>query len=271
MRRLIFPTNLKRKHTPHAQSLVEFALTLPVLLLLVFGIIEFGRILQAWLALENGARFAIRYAVTGNYNPTYCDEAAAALSGKFSPRQVMGESYTTSGTIDFATADASSGVYDCNVSAAWVNAQSWHRTDKTNEEMELLNSVVIDWARLPSIREAALSGAMGLAFDPDEPVTGNYLSFLDTAYDVGSVFGQTYRGSPQLPGYFGFTLCSNRVNEFTGDSFSFNNNVEYYSPNDPATLDDYRFPTFCSLVDASSNFVRHVDDAGGPGNRVCVI
>ena len=75
----------------------------------------------------------------------------------------MGETYTNSGTLDFAAADASSGVYDCRVSSAWVESQSWHSTDKTNEEMELLNSVVIDWERLPSIREAALSGAMGLA------------------------------------------------------------------------------------------------------------
>jgi len=54
-----------------AQSLVEFALALPVLLMLVFGIIEFGRMMQAWLAMENGARFAVRYAITGSYNPTY--------------------------------------------------------------------------------------------------------------------------------------------------------------------------------------------------------
>ena len=47
------------------QGMVEFALALPILLMMVFGIIEFGRLLQAWLALENGARFAVRYAVTG--------------------------------------------------------------------------------------------------------------------------------------------------------------------------------------------------------------
>ena len=63
-----------------AQGLLEFALALPVLLLLVFGIIEFGRLLQAWLALENGARFAVRYAVTGNYDPAYCEGAAYALT-----------------------------------------------------------------------------------------------------------------------------------------------------------------------------------------------
>ena len=43
-----------------AQGIVEFALALPILLTMVFGIIEFGRLLQAWLALENAhvSRFA---------------------------------------------------------------------------------------------------------------------------------------------------------------------------------------------------------------------
>ena len=44
---------------PHrGQTLVEFALTLPILLLLLFGIIEFGRIFQAWVTLQNAARTA---------------------------------------------------------------------------------------------------------------------------------------------------------------------------------------------------------------------
>ena len=59
--------------------MVEFAMALPVLLLVAFGVVEFGRLLQAWLALENGARFAVRYAVTGEFNVAYCDEAGTAL------------------------------------------------------------------------------------------------------------------------------------------------------------------------------------------------
>ena len=70
---------VRRFKAAPAQSMVEFALALPVLLLLTFGVIEFGRLLQAWLALENGARFGARYAVTGEFNVTYCDEAATAL------------------------------------------------------------------------------------------------------------------------------------------------------------------------------------------------
>jgi hypothetical protein len=36
-------------------------------------IIEIARVLHAWMAIENGARTGVRYAVTGEYNPANCD------------------------------------------------------------------------------------------------------------------------------------------------------------------------------------------------------
>jgi hypothetical protein len=47
-------------------------LVLPVMLLAMFMIIELARLLHAWLAVENGARFGIRYAVTGEYDLDHC-------------------------------------------------------------------------------------------------------------------------------------------------------------------------------------------------------
>lgn len=48
------------------QSLVEFALVVPILLLLVLGIMEFGRAYSTSLALQNAAREGARLAVTGS-------------------------------------------------------------------------------------------------------------------------------------------------------------------------------------------------------------
>ncbi len=50
------------------QTLAEFAITLPILLILTFGIVEFGRIFQAWVTLQNAARAGARYASTGQYD-----------------------------------------------------------------------------------------------------------------------------------------------------------------------------------------------------------
>ncbi len=47
------------------QTLVEFALVLPILLLLVIGMLEFARVLNAWLIVSNGAREGARYATVG--------------------------------------------------------------------------------------------------------------------------------------------------------------------------------------------------------------
>lgn len=44
------------------QTLVEFALVLPLLLMLIFGIVEFGRIYSAKLALDHAANVAGREA-----------------------------------------------------------------------------------------------------------------------------------------------------------------------------------------------------------------
>ena len=64
---MIKPPLFQRKRS-RGQSMVEFALTLPVLLLKIMGIVEFARIMHAFLAVQNAARFAARYASSGEYN-----------------------------------------------------------------------------------------------------------------------------------------------------------------------------------------------------------
>lgn len=54
------------------QGLVEFSLILPAMLLILFGIIETARLLHAWITIENGARFGVRYAVTGEFEQGHC-------------------------------------------------------------------------------------------------------------------------------------------------------------------------------------------------------
>lgn len=47
------------------QGLVEMALVLPLLLLILFGIIEFGRVMGAGLVVAHSARDAARYGTVG--------------------------------------------------------------------------------------------------------------------------------------------------------------------------------------------------------------
>ncbi len=56
----------------NAQGMLEFALVLPVLMVMTVGTIEFSRLMFAWVVIENSTRFGIRYAVTGNFDQQYC-------------------------------------------------------------------------------------------------------------------------------------------------------------------------------------------------------
>ncbi|NIM93695.1 MAG: hypothetical protein GTO18_08290 [Anaerolineales bacterium] len=54
------------------QTLVEFAVVLPLLITVLFALIEIARLLHAWVGVENAARFALRYAVTGEWSTEEC-------------------------------------------------------------------------------------------------------------------------------------------------------------------------------------------------------
>jgi hypothetical protein len=65
------PPSFLRRHAK-SQSALEFALAFPILLAIIFGIIDFSMLLGAWLAVENVARQATRVASTGQYDTTLC-------------------------------------------------------------------------------------------------------------------------------------------------------------------------------------------------------
>ena len=52
----------RRRRRERGQSLVELALVIPVFFVLVFGIVDFGLGLKAWITITNSAREAARYA-----------------------------------------------------------------------------------------------------------------------------------------------------------------------------------------------------------------
>jgi Flp pilus assembly protein TadG len=60
-----------RKGRQQGQGIVEFTLALPVVLMLLLGIIEFGRFMIAYIAISSASREAARYgAAVGDYDST---------------------------------------------------------------------------------------------------------------------------------------------------------------------------------------------------------
>ncbi|MBN1373593.1 MAG: pilus assembly protein [Anaerolineaceae bacterium] len=230
-----------QKLSPKAQGLLEFALALPVLLLLVFGIIEFGRLLQAWLALENGARFGVRYAITGEYNRNYCDEAAAVVAPSFGMT-----------TDEMVLQDELDGNLDCRIPA---------NASPPITDWEEKSSALQDWARLPSIRDTAMAGATGVSWRAAS--TGDYVAFLS---NPSNTFKQDNRGNPSLPGYLDIMVCSSRGDQ--DEYFRLDDDPHYY---DNIADDAHLYPMVCQKADSSDHsVVAFIDDAGGPGDRVRV-
>lgn len=56
---------IKKINNKKGQALLEMALVLPIILLLIFGIIEFGRIYNAYLIINNASREGARHAAVG--------------------------------------------------------------------------------------------------------------------------------------------------------------------------------------------------------------
>ncbi|HEX9060397.1 MAG TPA: TadE family protein, partial [Clostridia bacterium] len=59
---------LRVKKSRHGQALVEFAVILPMLILLVMGIVQFGMMLGSYLSLQNAVREGARAGITGSTN-----------------------------------------------------------------------------------------------------------------------------------------------------------------------------------------------------------
>jgi len=64
----IFTSWANQKRLDDGQTLVEFAFVLPVLLLILFGIIEFGWIFMQYVQVIHAAREGTRYASTDPYS-----------------------------------------------------------------------------------------------------------------------------------------------------------------------------------------------------------
>jgi len=72
---------LRRRRGEGAQSLAEFALLVPIFLILVFGIIDFGMGLRAYITVAQATREGARYGSVGNPPGTFTSGGAGDCNG----------------------------------------------------------------------------------------------------------------------------------------------------------------------------------------------
>lgn len=219
------PNTQKRK----GQTLAEFAITLPILLILVFGVIEFGRIFQAWVTLQNSARTAARYASTGSF-----DQLRFPLndSGLDDPDSVVpcvvGDER---GTLTTRDPNGDGRLVDLYEGGRESLFATWWDGRDCDPRLVQHQNMRKDIVRLMSIVNEARRGAAGLAIGPSpiETITdeAGVRAFL---YDVwyrplpgnGSYY---HRAGSDEPSWFDVMLCSSRpfLNDVSTPKFSFGN------------------------------------------------
>lgn len=72
-------SRIRKLKKEKGQSLVETALVLPILMLILVGILEFGRILGAWMVITHASREGARIASLGGTN-TQIEERVDTVS-----------------------------------------------------------------------------------------------------------------------------------------------------------------------------------------------
>ena len=281
------------QHTMDTQSrldkgatLAEFALTLPILLLLLFGIIEFGRLFQSWVTLQNAARTAVRYASTGQYNEERynIESIVVCKSNSFGEDPVgdifirnyeRGHGYTAT-PVELFGPPTDTGVADESLYATWysdpLGCSPGPNTDQNRKDI----------MRLMSIYEEARRGAAGLLKE-DSRVAPNLNSVENY------LFSQFQRPHPDVDklDWFDVVICSTR-DKLYDDSFTeiidLDTGMPTTEPNDTArfelVLDDPQYaPAACVLREAPRSEVSGIPnnsqvpwmDAGGPGQGVTVV
>jgi len=260
------------------QTLAEFALTLPILLLLLFGIVEFGRIFQAWVTVQNAARVAARYASTGQWDEDRYGIGAGinmtdiGLETQIDPvpyvncnRDVIPSSNTNFINLPQIDGSADRQVewYDRQPSDATLSEhvfKSWYGVSDCDPNEETLQQRK-DMMRLISIYEEARRGAAGLSIEPNQ-VSPNHEAienffrryhFRPSFSPDGGTSWRHERGS-----WFDVTVCSTRPRIFPeGLSEVIDPNTgNAYPPAEQAAA-----PRFHTVLDAFSGMNENLEPA----------
>lgn len=285
---------MKTRQKRKGQTLAEFAITLPILLLLVFGVIEFGRVFQAWVTLQNSARAAARYASTGRYN-----EAKYVINENLEtdPGSVvqcsMGDDRGTPTTLTVPGETVQIYTGEEGLFATWYDGEDCDPRRIDHQDMRK------DIARILSIVDEARRGAAGLALGPDP------LANVDTQAEVRDfLFEQWERPVPgggqynfhegaDQPSYFDVMICSSRGtrNDFS-NSYYDGVPTRFFTALDKADFNSIKVNGLSTGVDtkniervplcvmneippAGNGSIQNGGvpwiDAGGPGDAVTIV
>jgi hypothetical protein len=227
------------------QTLAEFAITLPIVLLLTFGIIEFGRIFQSWVTLQNAARTAARYASTGQFfenlytiqldhrvgNPDDLTGLIPCIYGNNNngERGTL-TTYTPTGS------DYSMQIYTGGVESLYATMYDGDDCNPRDENDQFRRR---DMLRLLSIMLEARRGASGLSIEQSYLDVNGLNKQNPTLWPWLDPLGVPHERS-QNRAWFNVTVCSTRAK----DNLNNGNYFRRVNASGPDTILDRRFVTY---------------------------
>lgn len=279
------------------QALAEFALTLPILLLLIFAIVEFGRAFQAWVTIQNAARAAARFASIGsvNYNifipdntlPENLDEDDELL-----PQDLRVQN-TIVPCVDDLDGRGTKGdrngteIYEGGKESFFATWYDGTDCDPANEDHQQFRKDIL---RVVSVMNEAREASSSLLVEANRYQGLGEAGVQELFYDVWTT---PRPGNHLEPRYFDVMVCSSRIflDAFStpaAERFNLSRFITVRNERDKSQIGgvmkkDYPYPV-CMLneippaenpdktprTDQLTNAGVRWLDAGGPGERVTI-
>jgi len=143
-----------------AASAAEFALVLPILLLLLFGIIDAGRFMWEWNRAEKATQMGVRYAVVTDPVLNGLYTYSFSVSGGI----IQGSPVPTS---SFDTATCNSSACSCSPGGGFCSATSLNAAAFTNVVTRM--SGMYPQIKASNVQIQYKNVGLGFAGDPDGP------------------------------------------------------------------------------------------------------
>ncbi len=126
----------RRTRRERGQTLVEFAIVLPLLALLLFGIVQLGIVFNNYVTLTDATRAGARKAAVGRSFPDPAGEAEAAVRSSAANLQQGSLAVTVASTWDPGSDVTVSATYPYQISLLGIVVKSGNLASSTTERVE---------------------------------------------------------------------------------------------------------------------------------------
>lgn len=182
----------------HGASAAEFVLVLPLVILLIFGMIDAGRFMWTYNQAEKATQMGVRYAVATNLIPTGLTSYSFATSGGV-PAGTTVPNNSGAGTGWFASATCTSSSCTCSGSTGFCSSIGHNSTAFTGlvNRMKLMYSPI----GANNVQVEYRNVGLGYAGDPNGPDVAPLVTVRLTGMTYRPLSFELFKGTLAMPDF----------------------------------------------------------------------